>query len=328
MPNHDSTLAQQTRSHRAAVCAVALAGVNLLAILIAMGRRIDLLHPAVLYLVSYAAAFAAYLYAVVKVVRWSGPPSRAMLWIVLGFGVACRLVVVHAPPSLSTDMYRYVWDGRLTCHWINPFRWSPWDPRLSQFRDGVIWQPLEYKYYQTVYMPVSQLFFALGYALFHDNLIGFKLMYAALDIGVMLLVAASLARLGKDPARVIVYAWCPLPVVEIALAGHQDVVGVFFLMLAFFLLGRGNMRMAAFSLAAAGLTKGFPLLLLPLFARYGGRRLLGIMVLGLIYLGLPIWVYLPSFLYGMQQYSRDRACQRGIVHAVRHAARLRDAASF
>ncbi len=302
MFHQDSTSVQQSRANRPALIAVAFAGVDLLAILIAMSRRIDLLHPIALYLALYAAAFLAYLYAVVKVIRWNGPPSRAILWLALGVGVACRLAMIHAVPSLSTDMYRYVWDGRLTCHWINPFRWSPWDPRLSAFRDASIWQPMEYKYYQTVYMPVSQLFFAIGYALFRNNLLGFKLMYAALDIGVMLLIAASLSKLGKDPARVIVYAWCPLPITEIALAGHQDVVGVFFLMLAFFLLGRGNMRMAAFSLAAAGLTKGFPLLLLPLFARYGGRRLLGIMVLGLIYLGLPIWVYLPSFLYGMQQY--------------------------
>lgn len=86
------------------------------------------------------------------------------------------------------------------------------------------------------------------------------------------------------------------------MAGHLDVSGSFFLMLAIYLLLRGNQRWAAISLGAAGLTKGFALLLLPLFVRRCGKRLLAVMALALLYLGLPLWVYLPMYLHGMQQY--------------------------
>ncbi len=222
--------------------------------------------------------------------------------LILVFGALFRLVLVHGFPSLSTDIYRYVWDGRLTCHWINPYRWSPWDTRLAAYRDIGIWQPMEYKAYQTVYMPVSQLVFAINYALFRENLIGFKFVYTLIDIATMPIIALLLGRLGKDPARVIWYAWCPLPIVEIGLAGHQDGVGVLCLMIALIMLIDRKIVWSAIWLAAAGLTKGFALLLLPLLIRFAGKRLATPIALALIYLGLPLWVYLPEFLHGMEQY--------------------------
>ena len=57
-------------------------------------------------------------------------------------------------------MYRYVWDGRLTLHGINPYHYAPNAGPLRPLRDMDIWVPMEYKAYQTIYMPVSQGIFA------------------------------------------------------------------------------------------------------------------------------------------------------------------------
>jgi hypothetical protein len=99
------------------------------------------------------------------------------------------------------------------------------------------------------------------------------------------------------------YAWCPLPVVEVALTGHQDVVGVFFLLLAFVLAARNKPPEAiALALTAAALTKGFALMLMPLFAMRYGKRFIATSLIALVYLSMPILDYLPNFLHGMQQY--------------------------
>jgi alpha-1,6-mannosyltransferase len=297
----NSSLRQVWRRWNADIL-VALAGVNLLAIFIYLGNWKNLLHPIANYLALYAVAFGFYIYAGRIIQSRAAQHSRSLAWIIVVMAIAFRLAVVHGPASLSTDIYRYVWDGRLTCHWINPYRWTPLDSRLAQYRDLTIWLPMEYKAYQTVYMPISQLFFAIGYAIFRNNLIGYKFIFTLCDIGIVLLVMAILKRMGKDPARAIWYAWCPLPVIEVSLAGHQDVTGILMLMLAIYLLTLGRQRAAAVALAAAGLTKGFALLLLPLVTRKCGLRLILATALSLLYLGLPLWVYLPKFLHGMQQY--------------------------
>ena len=278
-----------------------LVGLNLLGIFTYLGDRQNLLHPIAIYLCLYGVAFCVYAYAGRVAQLRSHGNDRTVIWIIVVMAIAFRLVALHGPPSLSTDIYRYVWDGRLTCHWVNPYRWTPLDSRLAQYRDVAIWQPMEYKAYQTVYMPISQLFFAICYAIFRDNLIGYKFVFTICDVAIILLVMAILKRMGKDPATVIWYAWCPLPVVEVSLAGHQDVTGVVVLMLSIYLLMIGKQRTAAVALAAAGLTKGFALLL-PLSARKCGTRLIPSVLFALVYLGLPLWVYLPKFLHGMQQY--------------------------
>jgi hypothetical protein len=281
---------------------VGLAGINLLAIFAYLGFRIDLQSPIRVYLILYAISFCIYLYAGRIVQNRIPPNNRAVAWTVFVFAVLFRIAVLHGVPSLSTDIYRYVWDGRLICHWVNPYRWSPLDPRLASYRDYAIWRPMEYKAYQTVYMPVSELFFAIGYVLFRSNLIGFKLIFMLCDIGIVGLTMAVLKKIGKDPARAIWYAWCPLPVIEVSLAGHQDVTGIVMLMLALLFVCLGRRGCAALTLAAAGLTKGFALLVAPMFIRASGKRPLVVMGLSLLYLGLPLWVFLPEFLHGMQQY--------------------------
>ncbi len=199
--------------------------------------------------------------------------ARWLLPVILVFGVLFRLAVLPAPPSLSTDMYRYVWDGRLTMHGINPYRWTPNAQTLRSLRDP-IWEKMEYKPYQTIYMPVSQAFFALANALFGNNLIGYKALYTLFDCGVMvlgLLLLQSLRALADADHLVRL----------VSAADHGDRAGG--------ASGRGRRLLPAADVCAGRcgprrspgrpwpwwpsvLTKGFALLLLPLFCRTYGWR--------------------------------------------------------
>jgi len=82
----------------------------------------------------------------------------------------------------------------------------------------------------------------------------------------MLLLANLIARLGRPPSWVIVYAWHPLAVCELSARGHLDSIGIFFLVAALRLLviptSLGRAASGA-SLALSLLAKGYALITAP-----------------------------------------------------------------
>ena len=288
--------------------------VDLLAVYGFLGRLLYPLNPVWLYLSIYGAVFGLYLFAAgVLLPRIGAGREKAVLLLILAGATLFRLAVLFAPPHLSTDILLYIWDGRLINHGINPYHWAPSAQALRSLRDNT-WADMEYKSYQSIYMPISQAIFAGANAVFGENPLGFKVIYTLFDFGVIGLLLLLLKRLGRPATRIIWYAWCPLPITEVALAGHQDIVGVFFLLLAFWLAMRPARPSgwAALALVAAALTKGFALLLLPLFARVHGGKFAFWAAVGLLYLGMPLWVYLPNFLHGMNQYLQNVHANSGL----------------
>jgi hypothetical protein len=55
-----------------------------------------------------------------------GVPRRTV-WVVIAIAVAARIGPLIAPPFLSTDIFRYVWDGRVQAAGINPYAFLPAD---------------------------------------------------------------------------------------------------------------------------------------------------------------------------------------------------------
>src|SRR5262249_27644227 len=56
-----------------------------------------------------------------------------------------------------------------------------------------------------------------------------KLLFTAFDLATACLLLLLLRAAGRPAADVLVYAWHPLVVTETALSGHQDSLGIFFL---------------------------------------------------------------------------------------------------
>src|SRR5512146_19254 len=50
-----------------------------------------------------------------------------------------RLPLLLAPPYLSNDVYRYVWDGRVQAAGVNPYRYVPAAAALEALRDDRIY---------------------------------------------------------------------------------------------------------------------------------------------------------------------------------------------
>ena len=246
-------------------------------------------------------AAALYFLAVRLVLRGTWP--RQTLWMVLAVAVLLRILPLTVPPFLSSDIYRYVWDGRVQVAGTNPYRFVPADPALNALRDDAVYPHINRAdYARTIYPPVAQMVFAATIRVW-DSVTAMRLAmvgFEALGIACML---ALLPLAGLKRERILIYAWNPLPVWAIASDGHVDAIVVGLLGLALLLRARRRDGVAGAILAAAALVKFFPVVLAPAFLR-GGRfwqpALAGAAVIMAgygIYLGagLHVFGFLPSY---------------------------------
>jgi alpha-1,6-mannosyltransferase len=224
-----------------------------------------------MFVTSLCLAGALWLLAV-AIVRSGRLPPRT-IWLVLGIAAAMRLLTLTAPPILSSDVYRYVWDGRVQLAGINPYRYMPAADQLASLRDTAVYPNINRaEYAPTVYPPAAQAIFALA-AIATPGVFGMKLMIAAFDALAIVALIPLLRVAGRDPAELLIYAWLPLPVWEFAGNAHIDGVAAGLLALALLVAVRGRSIWTGIVLATATLTKFLPVVVLPAFFRPRDWRL-------------------------------------------------------
>ena len=264
-----------------------------LVVLVGAGLWVLGLDAASLYDDTLVVAFEAciclagllWLLAVVVVRR--GPLPRATIWIVLGAAVAMRALTLAAPPLLSSDVYRYVWDGRVQLAGINPYRYLPVADELAFLRDEAVYPHINRaEYAPTIYPPAAQAIFALAAAVM-PGVFGMKLMMAGFDALAIGALYWLLRIAGRDPAELLIYAWLPLPVWEFAGNAHIDAAAAGLLAVALLIAMRGRAVWIGVVLAAATLTKFLPAAVFPAFWRPRDWRLPVAFVATLVAFYLP-----------------------------------------
>jgi alpha-1,6-mannosyltransferase len=244
------------------------------------------------FVASLCIAGGLWLLAVAIVRRGRQPPGT--IWLVLGVAIAMRLLTLTAPPVLSSDLYRYVWDGRVQLAGINPYRYLPVADDLAFLRDEAVYPHINRaEYAHSVYPPAAQVIFALAAAA-TPGVLGMKVMIAAFDALAIVALILLLRTAGRDPAELLIYAWLPLPVWESAGNAHIDGAAAGLLALAMLIAVRGRSVWTGIVLAAATLTKFLPAVVLPAFWRPRDWRLPVAFVVTLAVL------YLPYSLIGWQ----------------------------
>jgi glycosyl transferase family 87 len=211
----------------------------------------------------FALAFAFYALALLRIRRYERLPHAGLA--VLAVAVAARLALLPAAPSLSGDLYRYVWEGRVIVHGGNPYRESPDDPRLAPLRDRAIHPNVNHRDLATIYPPLAEAGFALV-AWISPTVAAFKLWVLLHDLALVGVLLAWTRRLGLGPVPALAYAWNPLVLVEYAGSGHNDPTALVWLVVAL-ALARERPVLSALALAAGALTKLAPLVALPFLMR-------------------------------------------------------------
>jgi hypothetical protein len=222
------------------------------------------------FLALFGAAFAAYLWATFRL------ETTASLMTVLSVAALLRLLLLPLPASLSDDILRYQWDGRVAVAGFNPYRLAPESAELIPLRDE-LWRAMPHKEVPSVYPPAALGLFSIA-SMTPIPAITLKMVISLADLlGCWLLARLAMAR-GLAPGRAAWYAWNPLVVLEIAGMGHVDGLMVPAMVMTVFMLVRarpGDSVRAGVAAAIGVATKLVPLVALPMWAhqsRQGQRR--------------------------------------------------------
>jgi alpha-1,6-mannosyltransferase len=153
-------------------------------------------------------------------------PRRALAFI-LTLAVVFRALPLFAPPH-STDIYRYVWDGRVQANGINPYRYIPADSALEHLRDEAIFPHINRREYApTIYPPTAQIVYRTA-TLFGESITVMKLAMLAFEALAIWATLMLLVARGLPSALILVFAWHPLAIYEVAGSGHVDIVATAF----------------------------------------------------------------------------------------------------
>ena len=146
-------------------------------------------------------------------------PAAVLLW-----ALAMRLpLLLGPPPTLSDDVHRYVWEGRVVAGGMDPWDAAPDDPSLVPLRaDAPEWSSINHRELPAIYPPVTQAVFAFLAAWGLDRVEYFRAAMVVFDGLLIWLLIALLRARQAPPGLAILYAWNPLVVVEVASSGHYE----------------------------------------------------------------------------------------------------------
>jgi alpha-1,6-mannosyltransferase len=184
-------------------------------------------------------------------------PAGRVLLLVFGIGIALRAYVFAFPPLLSSDIYRYVWDGEVQAAGINPYRYFPADQAVAFLRDGAIFPHINrVDTAATIYPPVAQFFFFAA-TRFGATIDAMRLAMLGCDALTVVAIVVLLRRMGHPVARVTAYLWHPLPLWEVANSGHVDALMVALLLVALCAASAGRELRGSVFIALAVLVKPY-----------------------------------------------------------------------
>jgi alpha-1,6-mannosyltransferase len=262
-----------------ALCLLALSLVGT----IAVTEVDDPIAGVILLLQSIPYAAAAWL--VVKAKPEGAVGGRALATILL-VALAMRCLLLPGPP-VSTDLFRYIWDGRVQAAGINPYLHVPADTALAGLRDGGIYPNIDRAdYAPTIYPPAAQIVFYVVTRI-SEAPIAMKAAMVAFEALAVWVMLQLLAARGLPRTRILLYVWHPLPLWEFARSGHVDIVAIAFLLLAFLAVERRSPLLAGVALGAGVLVKYFHIVTAPaLYKRWDWR-------LPIAFLATAAVLYLP-----------------------------------
>lgn len=219
-------------------------------------------------------------------------PARPVVVAVVVAGAAIRLAAATGTtPSISADLYRYSWDAHVQLAGTDPYRYPPDAPQLRSLRRPP-WNPtpagcrhirrhpgcttIDRSEVRTIYPPVAEAWFDVVYLAWpgREGSRPWQIAGGLVDDAVVVLLAVSLRRSGRDPREVAWYAFCPAPVVEFAGNGHVDGLALLALVAAVMALRRDRPALAGVLIGAATMIKLYPAAALVAGWRKGRLRML------------------------------------------------------
>lgn len=225
--------------------------------------HISKLTPIISYTIIFI--FSSLLYLIIgwQIFKIELPSKNIYLFIFLAF--LLRLSFLNTSPIGSEDIYRYMWDGKIQANGVNPYLYTPGDDHLKSYYSDLLPKALNFREMKTIYFPLSQWLFYIGYKLSGESVWGYKLLLILFELLTLAGLFLLLRKLNITRKYLLLYVLCPLPIFQFAIDAHLDGFGLPLLIFSlFFYLDNKKI----YSLILLGLSlsiKPIGLLLIPIY---------------------------------------------------------------
>lgn len=243
--------------------------------------------------------------------RWldAGTERTSARRVAIGVVVGMVLLVgISLPPIFSDDLHRYLFEGTVVAHGINPYVIPPISEELYAIDSTIprIWGEINNKEMTAIYPPLNELLFGLMARMGLGGA-GFKLVFLGVGFGALVVTRRWMTAEGIPTGRVLLMGLLPLTIIEVLISGHVDVLVMLGSAMMFAAVsslrgvegGRDDWRgvgVAAVGMVLCVQTKLLPILLLPHLAMQfrSWRERTGV-VLGVLLLSvLPYVAFLDA----------------------------------
>ncbi|MDH3890108.1 MAG: DUF2029 domain-containing protein [candidate division Zixibacteria bacterium] len=225
--------------------------------------------------------------------------DRPLFYIVLVFAVVIRAVMFFGPGDsfwFSDDVYRYVWDGKVASHGVNPYLYSPRAGEVAHLVDTVIHPKINHAWLPTIYPPLAQYVFIAAYQLSGDSAWGFKLISAFFELLTLLVLLVWFRQHGISRSHILLWLFAPLVLIEFYMSAHIDILAMPFLVTTLIAAHDKRAGTTAIMLALATLVKFYGLLFVPyILMEFRGRQRIRFIA---VYLAFIVASYLPFAIDG------------------------------
>ena len=260
---------------------------------------------------TYAFIFCIYLYFV----RIRGQFSEKRMD---NLALIFHLVPLLAVPTLSPDIYRFIWDGELITQGINPYSFTP-----RELKESDLFKSSEYlnvlysnitelsKSHYSPYPTINQVYFIIP-SFITENILAAVIIMKMLVLTTGILGYIYLKKILKLLKLPVKNAWIlainPFIIIELSGNLHFEGVMLSWLFIAFYFILTKKWILAALFWAVAINVKLTPLILLPFLWRYIGWKsaikmyfLVGVFTV--LLLGILLWpTVLPNLMNSIELY--------------------------
>lgn len=223
-------------------------------------------HHTLPLLLAYSSAFMAYVFLLIR------QEDHTLLF---GTGLVIRLLLFISLPSLSDDLYRFIWDGTLLKNGIHPFEALP-SAHLSKGINGIdqeLFGQLNSPNYFTIYPPLNQFIFWLSVSIGQGSWLvsanTIRLILLGADVGSFYFLKKLLGHY-KNPEKLAFWYWLnPLIMLEFTGNLHFEGLVIFFALGGIYYYEKSKKWHSAIGFGLAVGTKLLPLIYLPFIFLHG-----------------------------------------------------------
>lgn len=249
--------------------------------------------------------------------------------------ILCRVVLLFSMPTLSDDIYRFLWDGHLIHKGISPLSYLPSDLIATDLSDGYLeglFPLLNSPDYYTIYPPISQLIYYLstiGELTIEHSVLLMKSLLLSFEILTLFFTYKLLRKFELAPKRLLIYALNPLIILEVMGNMHFEGVMICFLMMSIYLLTFKKFFLSGAALACSVGAKLLPLMFLPAlllwsYKKGNWKKLMLGLIFALMVLFVPFFFTLDidKFLSSVDLYFQKFEFNASIYYVTRFLGKL------